>query len=69
MKRGEIILLWVGGLWTAFSLINGRWVDCSRSGIDIVCATSFKPLAMAIAGLIVVFLVWVTIYHRAKKGG
>jgi len=66
LKLGEVILLWAGGLWTAFVIIVAffAWAISSDGKPSHYL---FGTFAFTLPIWIMCGLIWVTIYGRARK--
>jgi hypothetical protein len=71
MKRGELIILWVGGLLSIIALMVG-WpddLDVRRFGAGIVVIRVVERVSIVLAIWILCGLVWVTLYRRTRSKG
>jgi hypothetical protein len=68
MKRGELIILWVGGLLSIVTVMGG-WpsdVDVRIYGTGIVMTRVVEKVGIVLAIWIMCGLVWVTLYKRSR---
>jgi hypothetical protein len=68
MKRGELIILWVGGLLSIIPLMVG-WpsdLDVRLYGAGIVVVRVVEKVGIVLAIWILCGLVWLTLYRRHK---
>ena len=69
MKRGEIVILWIGGLLSISALGFGGWpsgLDVRIYGAGIVVVHIVKKVSIVLAIWILCGLVWVTLYKRSR---
>ena len=60
LKRGELILLWVAGLWTVLALL------LAANAVGPVSRRLLEALVFSAAGWIICGVIWVTYYGREK---
>jgi hypothetical protein len=73
MKRGELIILWVGGLLSAALLVTANVPTSIRdeilrggpSSMAAVAGYVFEVIAKLLAIWIICWLVWLTPYRRS----
>jgi hypothetical protein len=69
MKRGELLILWVGGLLSIVILMVG-WpdgLDVRMYGAGIVVVRIVEKISIVLAIWILCGLVWVTLYKRSRN--
>jgi hypothetical protein len=70
MKRGELIILWVGGLLSAALLIVNVAPTTSKPdlgiGEPIIAGFVFNVVTRLLVIWILCALVWLTLYRRSK---
>ena len=66
MKRGQIILSWIAGLWTVFVIILGIAAGTEKE-VSYFLAICLVALLFSLPVWIVCGLLWITIYHKEKK--
>jgi Na+/phosphate symporter len=71
MKRGELVILWIGGLLSVALLIIVQAPLSHTPGIDInrepiIAGYVFNIITRLLAIWIVCALVWLTLYRRSK---
>jgi hypothetical protein len=75
MKRGELVILWVGGLLSVALLasvnvptsIRDELLRGGPSSTAAVAGYVFEVIARLLAIWIICGLVWLTLYRRASK--
>ncbi|MGH7774326.1 MAG: hypothetical protein ACREQA_19040 [Candidatus Binatia bacterium] len=71
MKRGELIILWVAGIWTIVAIVLGGdpHVSGGRGDAPLYQSAAYLSYVFRIAApmWILCGLAWVTIYKRTKK--
>jgi len=72
MKRGELVILWVGGLLSValLTVTVAPTSFSSRTELDepIIAGYVFNVVTKLLAIWIICGLVWLTLYRRKKSG-
>jgi hypothetical protein len=72
MKRGELVILWIGGILSSLVLLLGSYgmpgvpseVELKIDGADTVAGHVVQTVFVLLAIWIICGLVWVSIYRR-----
>jgi len=67
MKRGELIILWIGGILSVALLVLSQAPDPITQKVSLTLGGYIVDLIMKLAAIwIICGLVWLTLYRRDK---